>query len=83
MSLTNEKTTEDIAHGIRKRVFLHTMRSVLPRDQQTIVFAATRHHVEYVHHPLSNPPADGDSVLLGFVGNHNINHRWSRRSHLR
>ena len=27
MSLTNEKSTEDIAHGIRKRVFLHTMRN--------------------------------------------------------
>lgn len=26
MTLTNRKTTEDVAHGIRRRVFLHTMR---------------------------------------------------------
>ena len=27
MPLTNQKSTEDVAHGIRKRVFLHTMRN--------------------------------------------------------
>lgn len=30
-------------------LLLHTLTNVIPQEQQVVVFAATRHHVEYLH----------------------------------
>ena len=32
----------------RSLVLLHLLRQVVPAGQQTVVFAATKHHVEYI-----------------------------------
>ena len=42
MSFVTCQTSERLA------VFMYIMRELIPRAQQTIVFAATRHHVEYL-----------------------------------
>ena len=34
---------------VKDALLLHLLKTVIPRDQQTLVFAATRHHVEYIH----------------------------------
>ncbi len=33
----------------RQAVLLHLLENVIPREQQAVVFCATRHHVEYLH----------------------------------
>jgi ATP-dependent RNA helicase DDX54/DBP10 len=42
---------------------LHLVREVLPKDDHTIVFAATRHHVEYVSALLRQ---DGVAVSVAY-----------------
>ena len=32
----------------RRLVLLHLLQNVVPAGQQTVVFAATKHHVEYI-----------------------------------
>ena len=34
-------------------IFLHLIREIIPRNELTIVFAATKHHVEYLQELLN------------------------------
>ncbi|TDH73506.1 hypothetical protein CCR75_003715 [Bremia lactucae] len=38
-----------VRSGDKPALFLYLVREFLPQDDQTIVFAATRHHVEFLH----------------------------------
>lgn len=42
--------------------FLYMIRDFLPRSEQTIVFAATRHHVEFLHQLLTVEGIDSSCV---------------------
>jgi ATP-dependent RNA helicase DDX54/DBP10 len=37
-----------LRHDDKTAVLLHLLRSIIPSDQQTVVFVATRHHCEYL-----------------------------------
>ncbi|DAZ99200.1 TPA: hypothetical protein N0F65_008233 [Lagenidium giganteum] len=43
-------------------LFLYMVRDFLPKDEQTIVFAATRHHVEFLHELLKAHNLDSSCV---------------------
>lgn len=43
-------------------VLLYLLRSVIPPNQQSVVFVATKHHVEYLKEILSNAGIDSSYV---------------------
>lgn len=49
--LPNELTLTNITCRPEEKlaVLLVLLKTIIPSDQQTVVFAATRHHVEYLH----------------------------------
>lgn len=43
---------------VKSAVLLHLLKNVISSDQQTVVFAATKHHVEYLKEVYSATPSN-------------------------
>jgi len=43
-------------------LLLHTLNHVIPKDEQVVIFAATRHHVEYLHVLLDKAGIDNTYI---------------------
>jgi superfamily II DNA/RNA helicase len=46
---SQRQTVHPIQQEQKTAALVYLLRVVIPAGQQTIVFAATRHHVEYIH----------------------------------